>query len=129
MELMRLLSQAYGSNYKSSTPMAANTADQVFSAASNVNGADVWFAEFSTGNANAAGGSFAVGYVAKATAPATALDGTPILFPTQNPPVSGSSHSAGVLCRPIFVPAGLGLYYISAIAEVTSIRKVLYTLR
>ncbi|MBL0233278.1 MAG: hypothetical protein IPQ08_06395 [Chitinophagaceae bacterium] len=117
----------YGSSYKSNTSMAANTPDTVFSAAANVNGAIVWLASLTTvGTSQPAH----VGLVAKATAPASIIDGDLILCSDNTSASASSNFGSASLKTPIKIPAGKGLYAISTAAEQASysLRSVLYTL-
>jgi hypothetical protein len=117
---------AYGASYKSTTNLAANTADAVFAAASNINGALVHGAEFISGNGGTAGYA-ATGFLAKTSAPTTAIDGDVILGATNWTSTVGST---GQLQQPVFIAAGKGLYFISTLAETANgvYRNVRYTL-
>lgn len=112
----------YGASYKSTTALAALTAEQVFSAAANVNGAIVWIAEALSG---AGAGSQMAAYIAKATAPATLIDGDVL---TCSDFAFTNTWARTKLARPVKVPAGKGLYFISLLAELTPHRMCMYTL-
>lgn len=117
--------QVYGASYRSTTALSANTAQTVFSAASNVNGAIVHAASFS----DYATGVLSSAFLAKTSAPANVTDGDAILS-GENITFIGSSEysSSASLKNPIFIPAGKGLYFISNINEIFASRSVLYTL-
>lgn len=117
----------YGASYKSLTPTAALTPDTVFAPGANVNGAIVTTANFLSHNN---GGPTFASFVAKSSAPATSIDGDVILSSDTFTLLAGNYISSGSLKTPIFIPAGKGLYYITAVAETVSysMRSVLYTL-
>ena len=111
----------YGASYKSITPMAANTPDVIIAPGANVNGVVIQAASIY---------SFTSGVftkptlIAKAGAPASVIDGDVILS-TMVVNNGANCH----LVRPVFVPAGKGVYYIPGAAEADSSRSVLYTLK
>lgn len=117
----------YGASYKSLTPTAALTPDTVFAPGANVNGAIVTTANFLSHNS---GGATFASFVAKSSAPATSIDGDVILSSDNFTLLAGNYISSGSLKTPIFIPAGKGLYYITAVAESAgyAMRSVLYTL-
>lgn len=115
--------QAYAASYSSNVNLAANTAVQVFSAASNVNGATLHSA---TMTALVGAGAGIVALVAKAAAPANNADGAVILS-VGSGATSAAANSA-TLQKPIKIPAGVGLYFISSVAESYSLKGVQYTL-
>lgn len=115
--------ESYGSSYKSTTALAANTPDTVFTAAANTNGAILHYA--SALSYNASGGVNA--FIAKATAPTSIIDGDVIA----NPCMVQGGVSVINMTRAIKIPAGKGLYFIYNLAESgTSLenRSALYTL-
>lgn len=116
----------YNGSYKSLTALAANTPDVIFTPAANVNGAIITRAAFySSGN----GVWPCMSLVAKASAPATVLDGDVILSKSGSSFVSTYSNEYGQLETPIFIPAGKGAYWICASAESTAAhRSTLYNL-
>lgn len=114
----------YGASYRSVTALAANGSEAVFTAAANVRGAIVWAASFITENTVGQAGSF----LAKATAPTSETDGDGILSGGCPGGITGARFGGAVLPRPVFVPAGKGLYYFSRSAEVGPQRTVLYSL-
>lgn len=117
---------AYGASYKSLTLKAANTPDEVFSPAANANGAIVWRANFQTQSAANTGAA----YVAKASAPATVIDGDVIVgTDALYTGVGAQTGASGKLERPVFIAAGKGFYYIATTLEsLIGVRSVLYTL-
>lgn len=114
----------YGASYASTTAKAANTPDTVFSAAANVNGAIVWDARFIS---SISASSPTCAYLAKTSAPATILDGDPIVIEDFEPSTAGF-YGGGSLKNPVFIAADKGLYYISTGGDLTTQRSVLYTL-
>lgn len=111
----------YNTSFASSTVLAANTAQTVLAAASNVNGVFVEMASFfsySTGGIHAA-------LVAKATAPVSTVDGAVILGPDSATFVSGGYSANGRLPYRAFVPPGLGLFFIASAAETLAYRSAL----
>lgn len=121
--------ETYGASYKSTTALAANTADTIFTAAANVNGAIIHsaqFADFNAGTATNGGG----GFLAKATAPATVLEGDSILGVDTFAVYSAAvTMGLGSLKNPVKIPAGKGLFFITGVAQSnTNSRSVLYTL-
>jgi hypothetical protein len=119
----------YGAAYVSSTSKAANTPEQVFSTAANVNGAIVWRAGFSSVDGGVTQAQ--KGYIAKTgAAPLSVIDGDCIAQADnyyQNAAAT-NMFSLGKLERHVFVSAGKGLWFISANAELNAHRHVLYTL-
>jgi hypothetical protein len=116
----------YGASYKSNTPLAVNTPETVFTPAANVNGAIVWLASFMAYNGSA---GMATSMVAKSSAPTSIVDGDVILGSQNIAYVSTGVGSGGSLMRPVFIPAGKGLYFISGgSGESITIKSVLYTL-
>lgn len=113
----------YGASYKSRVLLASNVASAVFSAAANANGAIIWDVSINMFSSSG-GANFAL--IAKATAPSSVEDGDVLLSMS-----NGSSQymPPTKLLRPVFVPAGLGLWCINNTAEATpTFRHILYTL-
>ena len=112
----------YTGSFKAFSILAAATPETVFAAGANTNGAIVWTAE-----GNAYSGSFAQqSLIAKATAPATIIDGDVIAVSQYAPSVN---QCALKLSRPVKIAAGKGLYfYNQTLDTVASLRSVLYTL-
>jgi hypothetical protein len=121
----------YAAAFASTTALAVNTNEQIVAPASNVNGLIVWAASVSSSQA-AAGGDSIVGLLAKASAPASSIDGDVLLTLDVRCQTSvGGGLSANVaLPRPIFVPAGKGLYFRNGagLAETVAYRSALYSL-
>jgi hypothetical protein len=122
---------AYGAAQASITLLAQNATEQVFAAASNINGAIIWAAEaFSDLGAVGIG---RIGLLAKATAPTSAIDGD-VIFSSANNFVTAVGIVVGsqYMPRSVRIASGKGLWWISspssAISENGSYRKVLYTL-
>ena len=116
----------YGVSYKSVAAMAANTPETVFAPASNVDGAVIWDARFVTWNASA---SHQSGFLAKTSAPLGITDGDVIVSPDTSSGSAANSTVLGKLLRPILIPAGKGLYYLTTVLEAAgAYRMVLYTL-
>lgn len=113
----------FASSYQSTTVLAANTPEQIFSAAANANGAILWAADLAL-NTNP---NFALAaMVSGAAAPATVVNGN-VIVASQF--VSNPGYLSGfVLPNPVRIPAGNGLWYISQSAEVVVLRHALYTL-
>ena len=111
----------FNASYKSSSGLAANTADVIFSPAANLNGAIVHRAQYISNQT----ASTAAALIAKNAAPANVLDGNPILAAISN----GGGNSMSTLEKPILIPAGQGLYRISTNAENVAYAFVLYTFK
>lgn len=115
----------YGASYKSVTAMAANTPDTVFTPAANANGAIIH--RINGFSATGAAVWTQPTFIAKASAPATVIDGD-IIAMMDSGVWTGAGASNLKLEKPIFIPAGKGLYYIANAAETLGQRSVLYTL-
>ena len=116
--------EAVTGNYKSTTDTVANTAELIFSAASNPNGAIVCSAHAFGSNPATTN----MAYISKATAPASIIDGDIIAL-------GGNKSNNGVtpwyiLDMPSYqyVAAGLGLYFISNQALTSGARSCRYKL-
>lgn len=114
----------YGSSYKSNTNLAANTPETLFTPAANVNGAVVFMAEYTHADAGLGVGFT---FVAKTSAPTTIIDGD--VLPMTGA-MQGANGAGGIrsLSKPVFIPAGKGLYAISTTAETVCLRSALYNL-
>lgn len=119
---------SYGAAFASSTFLVAATPENVIAAASNVAGYTVHAASIrnarSVGNLNAS-------MLAKATAPATFIDGDVLLVPSNGLDITAAMyHSAGELRRAVRVEAGKRLDFISSATEdnAPSMRRVLYNI-
>lgn len=115
----------YGSSWKSNATQAANTAVEVFSAAANARGAIVWMASLCSHNSS--GWSVPVMLV-KAGVPVSVTDGDILLAGPLAMLAASSYTSHARLDRPVFVPAGRGLYFINTTADNAGLRHVLYDL-
>lgn len=116
-----------GAFYKSATALALNTPEQVFSAAQNINGAQIWNAQFISFNS---GSTFPLpAFVAKSTSPASNVDGN-VIVNSCGCGAGGTVFSTwGQLTNPIFIAPGLGLFFISSNgAETGALRSCAYTL-
>lgn len=96
----------------------ANTAYTVVAPSTNVNGVILQSANIMSES------GYRAGFIAKATPPATVVDGEPIL--TLNGAVSGNFRTA-VLPHPVLLRPGLGLYRIASAAELDSHWSCLFT--
>jgi hypothetical protein len=113
----------YGLNYKATTTMAANTPDTIFAPGSNTKGAIVWNVYIS-GNG---GGDSVFTVLAKTSAPSTYTDGD-VIHVHASYSTSGNEINQP-MTRPVFIPAGKGLYVINVNSVATiNFRSVLYTL-
>lgn len=116
----------YGAAFRSTANVAANTAETVFTAAANVNGAIIHSIQMIALNGS---GAHQPTFLAKSTAPANVSDGEPILSPDFLQQISGIVTAGASLKNAVKVPAGKGLFYINSAAESAgySSRSVLYT--
>jgi hypothetical protein len=114
----------YGVAFRSTTAMGvANTPENIWTAGANLAGAVVWDAEIAFENAVVH--TFET-LLAKATAPATVIDGDVILqvaLPVANQPVNSQK-----LQRPVRIAAGKRLDRIANVAEAFALAHVNYTL-
>ena len=114
-----------GGSFVAVTAPVANTAEAVFLAAANVNGAVIHSAQIA--DRGAALGRFVL--IAKATAPATPQDGE-ILMAAETQESAAFNYN-GELPREVRIAPGLGLYFISSIAGgggANTLRNCRYTL-
>lgn len=120
---------AYGAAFASTTALAALATEQVFSAASNPNGAIVWDCDIDTLATGAS--STCISLHAKATAPAAFTD-LDVLLSVMNDMVSavGQGMTHGSLRDAVAVPAGRGLFFLNSggSTESASRRRLVYTL-
>jgi hypothetical protein len=117
----------YGVAFKSSAALAANTAETVFAAASNTNGAVVWDARGAA--YKGATSVMTLVLLAHTSAPANVNTGDALVSPMRRT-ADGlpSGFVEGWIVRPVFVAASKGLYWLNNVAETDSYRQVLYTL-
>lgn len=111
----------YSNSYANITNMAANTPQTIVAPASNTNGIRVINAAIHATGA----GSFLKSLIAKTSAPTTVIDGDVILAGFFGPSGSNKPENNPVV---VDIPAGKGLYVISAGAESTSLQTVTYKL-
>lgn len=119
---------SYGASFSSAAAIAGNTNEQALAPASNTSGVIVWRSGIATAQTSAA--NTVLGLIAKASAPASAIDGDVL-----NSAISHAITAVGQVAvvsnvnRPIFVASGKGLYFrnSSATAEGSGYRSVLYT--
>jgi len=116
---------AYGASYKSTTALAANTPETIVAAGSNVNGVTIWHASTYSRDVTAQQSGV---FIAKATAPATVIDGDVLCGSTAGSEGAGFFCGGGMIDRPLIVPAGKGLFYISTTAMGQCQRMMLYTI-
>ena len=107
--------------YSSTTNLAALGTAQVFAAASNLNGCRIHQAAAAT--FGAAGNRIAL--IAKATAPASLTDGSVILYANS---IGTANAFTASMPEPLNIAAGLGLFWISEIAETNGHKLVQYSL-
>lgn len=91
--------------YATAAPLTANTPEVIFSAASNVNGAIILSANWTT----TAGGALITTLVANAVAPVSNVDGE--VFGSSE--WTASNFGSGCIQKEQYVAAGKGLYFIS----------------
>jgi len=119
---------SYGTAYASSTVFVANTPQNVLAAGSNVNGVLVVDGEAISFDSGASATGVMTAFLAKATAPTSAIDGDVILQSSFTQFVAATvSTDAARLGRQIIVASGKRLDWISARATTTGQRKALYT--
>lgn len=109
------------SSFSSSSALAAAGTEAVFLPAANPNGAILYERQVTTNSA-------AVGTIvllAKSSAPATFSDGV-CHYMINN--VAGAMQVGGVIDKPVFIPAGLGLYFRSDQLETFARRFVTYSI-
>lgn len=115
--------EAASGNAKFAGALAANTPETLFAPGANVNGAVVLTANFSVFMAAGSGCVF----LAKNAAPTSNLDGELIL--TASSLSTGANNcEAGALPQAQFIPAGLGLYFISPVAIASGVRAARWRL-
>lgn len=109
----------YSFAYKSTTPMAALTADTIFAAGTNTVGAILWRA--SIVSFNGANNRYAV--IANTSVPGSLITGDVLV-------ASSSNGSPGInpiqIDQPIYISPGKGLYVISEGLETIAYRSALY---
>lgn len=116
---------SYGASYRSITALLANTPETVFTPAANVNGAIIHSAQFHDHNTTSLQSP---AFLAKASAPVTVIDGDAILSTDGTLIFTSASSMSASLKKPIKIPPGKGLYFITNVAQTGANRSVLYTL-
>ena len=116
---------SYNGSYKSIVSLAANTAEVVFSAAANINGALFYRSEFWENSATTH--VFSV-FIEKATTPANILDGNILCGVNGSALMAGNFATFGKSEKTFKIPAGRGLFYITNALSIASQRSCLYTL-
>lgn len=113
-------------SYNASGAVAANTAVQIFAPGANVNGAILLSAQITDIDATARSAKL----LAKNSAPATELDGIPLLHCGYFGAAGASVYiTRGDISTPQYIAAGLGLYFISTPgASATNSRVARYRL-
>lgn len=124
--------QEYGDDFAtsfSSTATLNNSGENIVAAASNTGGIKIVRARLHsrTGSAAASG---KISLIAKATAPGSVLDGTPILtaLATAMDPTTPNNVTIAELLRPLRISSGLRLDRWAVNSEADSINHVLYRL-
>jgi hypothetical protein len=122
---------AYGASAKSSAALASGATEQIFAAASNVNGAIAWSINNVT-QGNGAGAATLLSLHAHTGAPAVFTDGDLILLNySSTATIAGEIGKVAQLNNAVFIPAGKGLWWRNngATGEGgSSSRCILYTL-
>lgn len=115
----------YGASFRSGALLAALTPENVFTVSANTNGAILWSASFqSASNANLPRAAF----LSRTSVPTSMTNGD-VLVSTDSIGIITNFYSAnGKLPRPVYIPAGMGLWFICDQLEVVAFRHALYTL-
>lgn len=116
----------FGATYKSVTALAAVTPVAVFTAASNLRGAILHSADMVGLYSGAL--PMGSGLIAKATAPTSIVDGEVIAAVDAVNQYSTDRYASISVQDDIFIPAGLGLYFIARDVEAYGARSCRYTL-
>jgi hypothetical protein len=116
----------YTNSYVSDGAAAGpNTAYTIFTPAANANGAIVWNANYYSQNAAAPP---KVVLVAHASAPGAIGTGDTLCLSNYQTGSGATGIATLVLPHPVFIPAGKGLYFLTALAEAFGNRQALYSL-
>ena len=116
---------SYNGSYKSIASLASGTAEVVFAAAANINGALVYRSEFWENSATVhVFGAF----LEKATAPLLVTDGNVLCGVSGSALMAGNFATFGKSEKTFKIPAGRGLFYITNALAIASQRSCLYTL-
>lgn len=119
--------QAYSPSgiFSSSTNLAANSPVTIVSSAANINGIIVYRATVQ--NYNLTSMSLQA-LISRQTPPASIADGNMIMIPDSQAVVSGNYWVGGKLDKPIYIPPGFGLYYLSTLLTTVNLLNVHYTI-
>lgn len=111
----------YTNTFASASNLGVGGTQEMIAAAANLNGCILWHGSMTSG----AAGNRYYSWLAKATVPATQVDGDVYFSAVPNTFLNVTE----VFARPVFMRPGLGLWaYNSISAETTAFRTVLYTL-
>lgn len=121
LSVMRRPLQLTGS-YKANGALAGATPDPVFLPADNLNGAIILTASVSDigGGGSVPASNQLLGFVAKASNPASIVDGDPVFVSGVTAANASYYYCSGQMPNEQFVPPGLGLYFIAANAAVSA---------
>lgn len=115
----------YGTSFRATTALAANTATQIFSPASNVNGAILWSVTYESCNATS---NPAISILAKTSAPASLTDGDALDDCATRISFTSFFSCSKNINNPVFIAAGKGLYCITNVAETLNNISARFTL-
>lgn len=121
------LGTPYATAFSSATILAANTVQNVIAAGINVNGYRLVSANSVHRNATASGGAY-LSMLAKATAPASTVDGDVLAMAENSYTLGVVSWGNLYLKRPMLVTSGKRLDWIASVAEDSSQRGCNYSL-
>lgn len=119
----------YGASFKSTSALANNATEQVFAAATNVNGCILWAGDLFSALGGA--GVACIGLHAHTAAPAAFTDGDVVLKVVSDfATAAGELGRENDLKRAVLIPAGKGLWFLNSggTAEAAARRNLLYTL-
>jgi hypothetical protein len=114
----------YGASFVSNSVLTGNVSQQVVAPGTNTNGVTVWRASMWSNNATAVSSLCLNAHTA---APNSTTVGDILMGVTDVIPFTGSPSAIGNLERPVFVPAGKGVYFTSSATESVGYRHALYT--
>jgi hypothetical protein len=125
---VRSVGQDYASKFSSVSNLAAAGTEQVWSAASNTNGAILHSADILI--ANNTGQNVPYALQAHTSAPAAFTTGDVVLQITNHSTLGAAIIQGGKLQQPVAIPSGKGSWFRNggAVADVQAARSVLYTL-
>jgi hypothetical protein len=117
----------YGVSFRSSAALPVITPENVWAAASNVNGVSVWQAEGLNFNTT---GMALMTFLCKATPPSVLSDGVIVAQSTSLNNFTANFSATAQMQRATNIPAGLrGDWIVGVNGDVTGFRSVLYTLK